>query len=183
MLAALWLGVIAIYVVPMLSLHGAMDIFLKIDGVAGESVDDKHKDWIDILSFSHGVSQPAVAALGGQRATGRADFQDFSLVKTLDKSSPRLNLFCANGTHLSDLTFEICQPSGEKLPFYKVKLTDVIVTSVRPAGIANGVDTRPAEEVTFSFGKIEWIYTETDSEGKTEGDVKTHWDLIQNTGG
>jgi len=78
------------------------DCFLKIDGIPGESTDEKHKDWIEVLSFSHGVSQMAGGdrSTGGAATEGRCMHQDFSITKTLDKASPPLDLFCCNGKHI-----------------------------------------------------------------------------------
>jgi type VI secretion system secreted protein Hcp len=164
----------------------AFDSFLKIDGIPGESTDDKHKDWIEILSFSHGVSQKASgsSSSGGARSAQRCDHQDFSIVKTLDKASPKLALFCCNGQHIKEITMDLCRATGDKQKYMEYKLSDAIVSSVRPGGSAQGGETLPLEEVSFSYGKIEWVYTATDHKtGKAAGDVKAHWDLTTNKGG
>ena len=164
----------------------AFDCFLKIEGVPGESTDDKHKDWIELLSYSHGLSQPASGAVssGGARSSERCDHQDFSVVKTLDKASPKLNLFCCNGTHITKINVELCRATGDKQKYMEYILTDSIVSSVRPGGSSQGGEALPLEEVSFNYGKIEWVYTETDHEtGKPKGDVKTNWDLVANKGG
>jgi type VI secretion system secreted protein Hcp len=164
----------------------AFDSFLKIDVIPGESTDDKHKDWIEVLSFSHGVSQPASgsSSTAGGRSAERCDHQDFSIVKTLDKASPKLALFCCNGQHIKEVKVELCRASGDKQKYMEYKLSDVIVSNVRPGGSAQGSETLPVEEVSFNYGKIEWIYTATDHKtGKAAGDVKAHWDLTANKGG
>ena len=78
----------------------AGDCFLKIDGIPGESTDDKHKDWIEVMSYSSGVSQMAGGdrSTGGAATQGRCDHQDISIVKALDKASPTLNLFAAKAS-------------------------------------------------------------------------------------
>ncbi|MGC9323797.1 MAG: Hcp family type VI secretion system effector [Desulfomonilia bacterium] len=164
----------------------AFDAFLKIDGVPGESTDDKHKDWIEILSYSHGLSQPASGSVssGGGRSAERCDHMDFTIVKAMDKATPKLALFCCNGSHIKEIKLELCRAVGDKQKYMEYKLTDVIVSSVRPGGSAEGGETLPLEEVSFNYGKIEWVYTETDHKtGKPKGDVKTHWDLVANKGG
>ncbi len=163
----------------------AFDCFLKIEGVPGESTDDKHKDWIELLSYSHGLSQPTSGAVssGGARSSERCDHQDFSVVKTLDKASPKLNLFCCNGTHIKKINVELCRATGEKQKYMEYILTDSIVSSVRPGGSAQGGEALPLEEVSFNYGKIEWVYTETDHEtGKPKGDISSNWDLVANKG-
>ncbi len=164
----------------------AFDCFLKIDGVPGESTDDKHSEWIELLSFSHGVSQPASgsSSSGGGRSAERCDHQDFSVVKTLDKTSPKLALFCCDGTHIKEVKMELCRATGDKQKYMEYVLNDVIVTSARPGGSAQGGEALPLEEVSFNYGKIGWIYTETDHKtGKPKGDVVANWDLTTNKGG
>jgi type VI secretion system secreted protein Hcp len=164
----------------------AFDTFLKIDVIPGESTDDKHKDWIELLSFSHGISQPASgsASTAGGRSAERCDHQDFSVVKALDKASPKLALFCCNATHIKKINVELCRAAGDKQKYMEYNLSDVIVSGVRPGGSSKGGETLPLEEVSFNYGKIEWVYTETDhSTGKPKGNVKTNWDLTANKGG
>jgi len=164
----------------------AFDCFLKIDGVPGESTDDKHKDWIELLSYSHGVSQMSSgsASSGGGRSAERCDHQDFSVVKTLDKASPKLALFCCNGTHIKEVKVELCRATGDKQKYMEYKMSDVIISSARPGGSAQGGEALPLEEVSFNYGKIAWTYTETDHKtGKPKGDVATNWDLTANKGG
>ena len=161
------------------------DAFLKIDGIPGESTDDKHKDWIEILSFSHGVSQPSSGSRssGGAASGQRADHQDFSIVKTLDKASPKLYLNCCNGTHIKEVKVELCRATGDKQKYMEFKMSDVIVSNVRPGGSSQGGEALPLEEVAFNYGKIEWAYTATDHKtGKPAGDVKANWDVTKNKG-
>jgi type VI secretion system secreted protein Hcp len=164
----------------------AFDCFLKIDGIPGESTDDKHKDWIEILSYSHGLDQPSSGAqsTGGARSAERVNIHDFSIVKILDKASPKLALFCCKGEHIKKIKMELCRATGDKTKYMEYSFEDVIVSGVRPGGSAKGGETLPMEEVTFNFGKIEWTYTATDHKtGKPSGDVKAHWDLTANKGG
>jgi type VI secretion system secreted protein Hcp len=164
----------------------AFDCFLKIDGVDGECTDDKHQKWIEILSYSHGVSQPSSgsSSSGGGRSAERCDHQDFSVVKTLDKTSPKLNLFCSDGRHIWSVKMELCRATGDKQKYMEYRLDDCIISSVRPGGSAQGGEALPIEEVSFNYGKISWVYTETDHKtGRPGGNVETHWDLVENKGG
>ncbi|MCU0577717.1 MAG: type VI secretion system tube protein Hcp [Desulfobacterota bacterium] len=159
---------------------------MKISDIPGESTDDKHKDWIEVLSMHSGVSQPASgsASTAGGRSAERCNHSDFSIVKTLDKSSPKLALFCCNGKHIPSVKIELCRAAGDKTKYMEYILSDVIISSYRPGGSAQGGETLPLEEVSFSYGKIEWVYTATDTKtGKPSGDVKAYWDLTANKGG
>ena len=164
----------------------AFDGFLKIDGIEGESTDGKHGKWIEILSYNFSFSQPAggSASSGGARTKERLNISDFSIVKTIDKASPKLLLACAKGDHIANVAIELCRNSGDKLKYAEYKLSDVLVSSVRPGGSAQGGEALPLEEVSFNAGKIEFIYTATDQKtGKAAGDVKMHWSVIENKGG
>ena len=109
----------------------AYDAFLKIDGIPGESTDSKHEEWIEILSFSHGVSQPSTV-VGG--TTARCNHQDFSIVKALDKASPKLALYCCNGEHIAEAKLQLCSPTPfmEWRQFMEYTLSDVIISEVKP---------------------------------------------------
>jgi type VI secretion system secreted protein Hcp len=162
----------------------ASDMFLKVDGIDGESSDDKHPGEIEVLSYSWGVKQQrsGSASSAGSLSTGRADFSDFSIVKAIDKASPTLALACADGTHLKSVKLELCRAGGDKQPYMEYKFSDVIITSFRPGGNNNGdTETLPLEEVSFAYGKAEWKYTQTKVQGgKGSGNVAGGWDLTKN---
>lgn len=171
---------------PAYSPSPAFDCFLEIEGIPGESTDDRHTEWIDVLSYSWGVSQPGsgLVSSGSTRSAERADYMDFSVVKTIDKTSPKLALYCSSGTHLDEVTLELCRAEEDKQRIMAYKMEDVIVSSVRPSGPTQGGEALPLEEVSFSYGKITWTYTEVDHKtGKPKGDVEAYWDLEANKGG
>jgi len=159
------------------------DCFLKIGDVKGESLDDKHKEWIEVMSYSHGLSQ----TLAGERSTsgaataGRVDHQDFSIVKELDTTSPELNLSCCNGTHFGKVTVELCRATGDKDPYMQYTMEDVLISSVSVGGGGAGL---PTESVTFNYGKLTWNYLQTDHKtGKPKGNVEKWWSCVDNKGG
>jgi type VI secretion system secreted protein Hcp len=161
----------------------AGDCFLKIDGIPGESTDDKHKEWIEILSYSSGVTQMAAGdrSTGGAASGGRCSHQDFSIVKELDKTSPTIDLFCCNGNHIKKVALELCRATGDKTKYMEYIMEDVIISSVSIGGGGGGL---PTESVTFNYGKITWNYIQTDHEtGKPKGNIQKYWSLIQNKGG
>lgn len=160
------------------------DYYLKIDGIDGESTDSKHKKWIAVESFSHGVSQPVSGAssTGGQTG-GRADFQNFTITKTIDSATPDLNIYCCSGKHISEIQIELCLATEEQHVFMKYVLEDVIVASVSPGGNAGSNETRPQEMVSFAYGKIKWEYTPIDNKGKAAAAVDRTWELATNKQG
>jgi type VI secretion system Hcp family effector len=159
----------------------AADNFLKIAGIEGESTDDKHKGWMEILSFSWGVSQmasaSAVSSSGGPSA-GRADFQDLSIVKTMDSASPLLFKACAKGDCIKEVTLELCRSGGDKLKYMEYKLTNAVISSVSIGGHGGG---EPTESISLNYGKIEQTYTkQRRPDGSGGGNVPAGWELETN---
>ena len=161
----------------------AFDCFLKIDGIPGESTDDKHKDWVEVLSFSTGVSQASAGSrsTAGARSGGRADFSDFSIVHNLDKASPKLALACANGEHIKTVTLTLNRATKEKQQYMEYKMENVLISLVSTHGSARDAETLPVEDVSFNYGKMTWTYTETDKQtAAAKGQVSAAWSLIDN---
>ena len=107
----------------------AVDYYLKIDGIKGESLNDKHKDEIDVESFSWGVSQTGSLATGGGSGAGKAQFQDLQISTNMSKASPLLFKACATGEHIKEATL-----SGRKAgdgkgssDYLVIKMNDVLV--------------------------------------------------------
>lgn len=158
----------------------AFDTFIKIDGIEGESTDDKHAGWIEVISFDSGVSQrtSATASSAGGGSAERADFDDFSFVKQLDKASPKLAMACADGTHINSIIVEVCRAGTEKVKFMEYKLSNCIISSAKTTG---GGGDFPGESVSINFGKIEWAYTVQKRQGGgASGNVAGGWDLQKN---
>jgi type VI secretion system secreted protein Hcp len=159
----------------------AVDMFLKIEGIDGESADSKHKGEIEVQSYSWGISQQSAGGRTGAAAASKADFHDFSITKSIDKSSPKLALSCATGEHLKSIRLELRRAGGEQTPYMEYKFSDVIITNYRPAGHNGGGDSLPMEEVSFAYSKAEWKYFQTDSKtGKATGNVAAGYNLAEN---
>lgn len=156
------------------------DIFVKIDGIPGESTDSEHKEWIEALTFNHGITQPASASAtsAGGGTTARCDHQDFSITKFIDKASPKLYELCSSGKHMKDITIELLRASGDKrVKYMEVKMEQCIISHVSPGG---GTDF-PTESVSFNYGKIKWTYTQQKREdGSQAGQTTGGWSLVEN---
>ena len=112
----------------------AIDYFLKLDGVKGESQDATYQDQIDVLSWSWGMSQSGSVHSGGGAGSGKVSVQDISLTKPIDVSSPTLHLFCANGKHIAKGSL-ICRKAGENpLEYLKLEFEELMVTSAQTGG-------------------------------------------------
>lgn len=135
----------------------AFDAFLKLTNIPGESADAKHKDEIDIESFSWGLSN-AGTVLGGGGSTGRASFTDFSFTAGSSKASPLLFEYCAIGKHIQDATLTLrgAGEEGQAEEFYVVKLQDVLVTLYTQGGAAEG--DHPMDEFALRYQEIDVNY-------------------------
>lgn len=161
----------------------ACDIFIKIADCPGESTDDKHKEWIEVNSFSTGVTQPAAGSrsTSGGASGGRCDHSDFEFEKQLDKASPKLAFFCSNGKNIGTVEISLCHASEDKHEYMLYTLEDVIVSSLSTSG---GGDDIPSETVALNYGKITWKYTEFDHKTNAKkGSIENNWSTTENKGG
>ena len=156
----------------------AMDYFLKIDGVKGESTDSKHKEAIDVLSWSWGESNAASFGTGGGGGAGKVQMQDLHFTATVSKASPVLMLNCATGMHAAKAELIARKAGGAQEEYYKITLTEVFVTSYQIAGSSGG--GLPTDQVSLSFSKFEMEYKPQDDKGKLGSPVKAGWDRAKN---
>ena len=156
----------------------AADAFLKVDGIDGESTDANHTNWIELTSFSAGMSQPvSTSSATGGRTAERVNIGDIVVTKTVDKASPTLAQACCDGRHISEVKIEVCEASGDKHTYLVYTMEDVIVSSVSVGG---GGD-KPSESVSFNFGKLKWEYTPIGNDGRPGSKVgPVGWNLEQN---
>ena len=156
----------------------AVDMFLKLDGIKGEAKDHKHKDEIDILSFSWGLSQTGTFGTGGGGGAGKVNVHDITVTKQFDKSTCSIMLHCCQGKHIKSglLTF---RKAGEKpLEFLKIKLDDIIVTSVQEAGHGGG--DMLSESLSLNFAKFHVEYAEQKADGSGTPAGEMGWDVKGN---
>jgi len=172
-IATFLLGII---VIP--NADAAVDMFLKIDSIPGESQDSKHTGEIEILSWSWGMTQSGTTHLGSGAGAGRVNIQDFQFIKTTDKSTPLLLLKCANGQHIPEATFVVRKAGGEAIEFFKITMTDLIISSISTGGSEGG--DRPTESISLNFSKVEWSYTEENKDGKAGTKTTLGWNVAEN---
>jgi type VI secretion system secreted protein Hcp len=160
---------------------GAMDFYLKIDGIPGESNDDKHQDEIEVLSWTWGATNTTTIVPGGGASAGRVDFQPLTITKYLDKSSPTLFLRTADGKFLQKaiLTSERPGVGAGGFKFLVMTLESLFVTSYSVGAQANGEDNLPVENISFGFGKVRMEYFIQKADGSPGGSVVADWDLLK----
>jgi len=158
----------------------AVDMFLKIDGVDGESTDKEHAGEIEILAWSWGMSNPSTTQTGEKGGAGKVNIQDISFTKYIDKSSPMLFLKVCNGDFFADATLVVRKAGSNSIEFEKITMTNVLVTSISMGG--SGGEDRLTENITLNFEKVTTEYTEQDSTGKAVGTSTFEWNIVENTG-
>ncbi len=154
----------------------AVDYFLKIDGIPGESQDSKHKGEIEVESFSWGVTQ--TSAPGGGAGAGKVQLQDFHFVTTVSKASPKLFLACASGQHLKEATFVARKAAKGQQEFLVYKFSDVLISSYQTGG--SGGEAVPIDQISLSFAKIEVDFRPEKPDGSLGAPEKAGWDIKKN---
>ena len=159
----------------------ACDTFLKLDGVPGESTDDKHKGEIEILSFSWGASSSGSigsSTTGG--GVGKAVFSDFSFQKKVDLASPKLALIAARGEHIAKAKYSIRKAGGAagQVDYQVYDFEKLYVTGI---SISVGADGESYETLTLSPTIFKWKYSQQDDTGALTGNTAVTVDRAQNT--
>ncbi|WP_020655552.1 Hcp family type VI secretion system effector [Massilia niastensis] len=159
----------------------AIDVYLQIDGIKGESLDDRHRDWIECTSVQWGVSQPrsATASTSGGHTAERCEHQEVMLTKLADLSSPILLQTCSAGKTIPKAKFEFMRADGqgERVKYFEIELENVLIGGVAP-NVAEGSIIQ--EQVGLKFSKIKWKYTQQKIGGGTGGNTSGGWDLAAN---
>lgn len=154
----------------------AVDYFLKIDGIPGESQDKAHKDEIQVESWSWGETQTGTFGAGGGGGAGKVNMQDFSFAMSVNKATPKLILACASGDHIKKAVLT-CRKAGKtQQEFLLYTFSDVLVSSYQTGGSSE----IPTEQVSINYTKMEVEYKAQKADGSLDGGIKAGWDLKQN---
>jgi type VI secretion system secreted protein Hcp len=157
----------------------AIDMFLKIDGIEGESADSVHTNEIELVTLNWGMSQGATMHTGTGGGAGKVSVDDLTFTHTVDKASPILMQTCMSGKHIAKAVLTVRKAGEKPLDFYKVTMTDVMVTSVRPNGsnTASGI----SENVGLAFSKVKIEYQPQGADGAAKGGmIVTEYDIKAN---
>ncbi|MCH8906309.1 MAG: type VI secretion system tube protein Hcp [Candidatus Heimdallarchaeota archaeon] len=158
-----------------LSQGGGGGAFLRWEGIEGEATATGHEDEIQILSWSWGATKPGSSYSGLTSRKGDVIISDISIVKALDKSSPKLFEYLAEGrvTPQVQLFLTSAFVSGQQT-FLEYEFNNVIITSYIQTGTGGG-ELTPLESFSFSFEEIKITYTEYDAEGRSRGTSEVVW--------
>ncbi|PIT53111.1 Hcp1 family type VI secretion system effector [Snodgrassella alvi] len=157
----------------------AHDIFLKIDGIDGESPDSQHKNEIQVLNWNWGITQESSMQSGSGLGTGRATVHDLQFEHYIDRASPNLMKYCLSGKHIPEAKLVMRKAGGTPLEYLKLTLNDLIVSSVMPAGSSSD-EQNPREMVRLSFSKVKQEYVVQNQQGGSGGTVTAQYDIKAN---
>ena len=156
----------------------AVDMFIKIDTVDGESRDKVHKKEIDVLAWSWGISNSGSAHVGGGAGAGKANVQDISFTKWVDSSTPKLLLACCDGKHFANATLVVRKAGEKPVEYIKIKVEEVLITSISTGG--SGGEDRLTENVTLNFAKVSVDYVPQDEKGAAGTAIPMAWSIAEN---
>jgi type VI secretion system secreted protein Hcp len=151
--------------------------FIKLDGIVGESVDSKHKEQIELVSFSWGATQTGRGPGGGGGGAGKAQIKEFEFLMRVNKASPQVFLALVSGRHLKEASLSVTRGAAKAaFDWLKIKFTDVLITSYEQAGD----EDPPHELVAFDFARVEMTVTPQTAKGGPGTPVTVGWDLKKN---
>lgn len=156
----------------------AVDMFMKIGALKGESKDAKHAGEIDVLAWSWGVSNSGSAHTGSGGGAGKMNAQDLSFTKYVDKSSADLLLAACNGKHFPTANLVVRKAGEKPLEYLKIDLTDVLISSVSTGG--SGGEDRLTENIALNFAAVKFSYTPQKADGSGDAVATVGWDISKN---
>jgi type VI secretion system secreted protein Hcp len=157
----------------------AVDMFIKIGDIKGESRDKAHKEEIDVLAWSWGMSNSGTAHVGGGAGAGKVNVQDLSVTKYIDKASCDLMLACCNGKHYDKATLIVRKAGEQPVEYVKIEMEEVMITAVSTGG--SGGEDRLTENVTLNFAKVAVEYKEQEKSGSGKPAGSMTWNIAENS--
>ena len=159
----------------------AIDVYLQIDGIKGESTDSTHKDWIEVKSVNWEVLQPksATASSAGGHTAERTEHKEIVIAKLADLSTPLLLQTCSSGKTIPKAKFEFLRADGqgERIKYFEIELENVLISSVAPQVQPGDI---LSEHVSIKYSKVKWKYTQQKIGGGSGGNTSGGWDLSAN---
>jgi type VI secretion system secreted protein Hcp len=156
----------------------SQDIFIKINGIDGESQDAAHKNEIEVRNWTWEITQQSTMHLGSGGGAGKATVEDLTFEHLVDRASPNLMKYCLTGKHIDHAVLTVRKAGGNPLEYLKITMSDVIITAVHPSGsnTENGI----REVVRLSFSRVKQEYVVQNAQGGSGGAVTAGYDIKLN---
>lgn len=156
----------------------AVDMFIKMEGIDGESKDSAHEGEVDVLAWSWGMSQSGSMHMGGGGGSGKVNVQDLSFTHYIDKASGNLMLYCANGKHIPECKLVVRKSGESPLEYVVITMKRCLITSVSTGG--SGGEDRLTENVTINFAEVKVEYQEQADDGSGSPGPEFGWNIEKN---
>ncbi|WP_456310530.1 Hcp family type VI secretion system effector [Serratia proteamaculans] len=156
----------------------AQDVFIKFNGIDGESQDVMHKGEVEVLSWNWAVSQTSNMHTGSGGGAGKSTVHDLMFEHYIDKSSPNLLQYCLAGKHIPEAVLTVRKAGGSPLDYLKITLQELIITRVQPVGYYRM--RSPREKIALSFTRVRFDYITQSSQGNAMGTVSVGYDIKAN---
>jgi type VI secretion system secreted protein Hcp len=157
----------------------AVDYFLRLEGIDGESPDPRHKNEIEIESWNWGTANGGTQHSGGGGGAGKCKMEDFQFTMPVSKASPKLMLACACGTHIKTAVLTCRKAGDEQMEYYTITMTGVLVSSFRTGG-TGAASVVPIDQVALNFGQIELEYKPQTDNGSLGAAIKAGYSPKEN---
>lgn len=154
----------------------AMSMYVQMGDIKGESVESHHKDWIDVLSWTWGMTQTGSGHTGGGNSTAKVSVRDVSFTKHVDKATPNLIKWCCSGKAIDKVTLAANKSPG--WDYLVLEMKDVLISSVTSGG--TGQDERLIETVTLNFKSFMVKYTQQTDKGLKGTVIPAGWNIATN---
>lgn len=152
------------------------DIFIKINGIAGESRDSVHNGEIEVVSWHWKMAQASPMMSGSGGGAGKATIHDLRFVHQIDRASPNLMRYCLTGRHIPEVVLSVRKAGGKPLDFLTLRMGDVVIASVEPIVFDNNY----YESVSLSFSRVKQEYKLQNELGLGAGAVTASFDIREN---
>lgn len=156
----------------------SIDLFLKIEGIAGESQDANHKGWLNIDSFTWGASQPGNMGVGGGGGAGKVQYHDLTVQGSIDKACPAIMRYVSNGKHISKVELSVCKAGGNQIEYCRITLEEVLITHVTFNGAHHGAVLGMSYQ--FQAARVKTQYWEQTDTGRKGAETQSGWDIKGN---
>ncbi len=152
----------------------SFEVFLKIEGIEGDSTDPRHTNEINVVSFNIGVLNTETFATGGGGGAGKVQFTDLTVFKFIDKASPQLFVAAALGDHIRSATLVVRKSGPNPFTFYEIVLQDVLISSVNDNASTTDQNGNLLEQITLNWARITWTFIPQNPDG-SRGAPITHF--------
>ncbi|MFX1283915.1 MAG: Hcp family type VI secretion system effector [Promethearchaeota archaeon] len=146
-------------------------MYLYVEGIPGEVIEQDHEEWIEVLAYSHNIQTPYNVGTG--QTAGSVENAPLRITKMVDKASPKLYQACYTGSVKPLVELDFCMTNTAQDVFYNIELENAKIVSVQDFGVLSG--DYPTETVSFTYERFKWTYIEYDAQGQPKGPIESGW--------